>query len=126
MLSCQNQQIIIGIVDDKSSIRELLQIFFENEGFQTYTAENGLQAVELVKNQEIDLLLMDLRMPQMNGLEALTEIIKNKPQQKVMIMTAYGEENILEQAIDLGAYDYVSKPFDLFELSTKIQNILAT
>ena len=69
---------------------------------------------------------MDLRMPNLNGVEALAEIKKIKPEQKVIMMTAYGEENILDQAMSLGAYDYIAKPCDLFELTTKLQNILSS
>lgn len=121
-----NSKQTIGIVDDRESIRELLKEFLEQEDFAVVTAEDGLQAIELVKNNDLQLLFMDLRMPNLNGVEALAEIKKVKPEQKVIMMTAYGEENILDQAMSLGAYDYIAKPFDLFELATKLQNILSS
>lgn len=121
-----NSKKIIGIVDDRESIRELLKEFLEQEDFSVVTADDGLQAIELVKNNDLQLLFMDLRMPNLNGVEALAKIKKIKPEQKVIMMTAYGEENILDQAMNLGAYDYIAKPFDLFELATKLQNILSS
>lgn len=121
-----NKEIIIGIVDDKPTIRNLLEEFFQQEGFTVYTADDGKKAITLVQEFSPHILLMDLRMPDMNGVEALQEIKKMKPEQMVIMMTAYGEEDIVEQAINLGAHGYISKPFDLYELAKIIDSSLAT
>lgn len=124
MMNSASQKIIIGIVDDKPTIRNLLEEFFQQEGFTVYTADDGKKAIQLVKNFNPHLILMDLRMPDMNGAEALQEIRKVKPEQIVIMMTAYGEEDIVEQAVNLGAYGYISKPFDLYELSNLVAETL--
>jgi len=123
-MNLPNQKIIIGIVDDKPTIRNLLEEFFQQEGFIVHTADDGKKAIDLVQQVNPHLLLMDLRMPDMNGVEALQEIRKVKPEQIVIMMTAYGEEDIVEQAVNLGAYGYISKPFDLYELSTMVTKTL--
>lgn len=120
----QNKNIIIGIVDDKPTIRNLLEEFFQQEGFTVYTADDGKKAIILVQEVSPHILLMDLRMPDMNGVEALQEIKKIRPEQLVIMMTAYGEEDIVEQAIKLGACDYISKPFDLYELAKVVDATL--
>jgi len=120
-----NKDVVIGIVDDKPTIRNLLEEFFQQEGFTVYTADDGKKAITLVQEANPHILLMDLRMPDMNGVEALQEIKKIRPEQLVIMMTAYGEEDIVEQAIRLGACDYISKPFDLYELAKIIQSTLA-
>lgn len=120
----ENKNFIIGIVDDKPTIRNLLEEFFQQEGFTVYTADDGKKAITLVEEVSPHILLMDLRMPDMNGVEALQEIKKIRPEQLVIMMTAYGEEDIVEQAIKLGACDYISKPFDLYELAKVIDSTL--
>lgn len=120
----QNKDVIIGIVDDKPTIRNLLEEFFQQEGFTVYTADDGKKAITLVQEFNPHILLMDLRMPDMNGVEALQEIKKIRPEQLVIMMTAYGEEDIVEQAIKLGACDYISKPFDLYELAKVVDTTL--
>jgi len=120
-----NKKITIGIVDDKATIRSLLEEFFQQEGFTVYTANDGKKAISLVEKINPHILLMDLRMPDMNGLEALCEIKKNKPEQLVIMMTAYEEEDIVEQAMKQGACAHISKPFDLYELVEIIHNTLS-
>lgn len=124
MMTLNSQSISIAIVDDKPTIRNLLEEFFLQEGFTVYTGDDGKKAIDLVKQFNPSLLLIDLRMPDMNGVEALQEIKKIKPTQTVIMMTAYGEEDIVEQAIHSGAAGYISKPFDLYELSSKVEKVL--
>ncbi|MBN1794069.1 MAG: sigma-54-dependent Fis family transcriptional regulator [Candidatus Omnitrophica bacterium] len=112
----------ILIVDDDRSIRYSLKRIFSERGFTVMEAKSGEEAVQTVEAEDIDLLLMDIRMTGMSGLDALKKIREIKPKQLVIIMTAFGTTETAIEAMKFGAFDYVLKPFDipkLWELVTK-------
>lgn len=102
------------IVDDESelrrSVRDILDGFTNGVGFQIEEAENGRQALDMVRTSSFDLVLMDVRMPEMNGLDALAAIKEHDPRTFVVIMTAHSNLNDAVTAIKDGAYDYLEKP----------------
>ncbi|RYL95203.1 response regulator [Sporolactobacillus sp. THM7-4] len=104
------------IVDDQYGIRILLQEVLRKAGYQTLLAANGPQAIELVSREKPRLVLLDMKIPGMDGLEILKKIKRMQPEMKVMIMTAYGELEIIQRAIKNGALTHFSKPFDIQEL----------
>jgi len=106
----------ILIVDDEENVRFFLQEVMNREGYDVTLAENGTIAIEKAKKGEFDIILLDLRMPDINGIEVLEEIKKINPALIVIIITAYGTKQIAYDAIKKGAYDYFSKPVDINEL----------
>lgn len=113
----------ILIADDEPEIRTLLRLYLENENYQIIEAENGKQALELLKKEHVDLCLLDIMMPEMDGYEAYKKIreIKDIP---ALMLSAKGEEYDKLQGFELGIDDYVVKPFSIRELMARIGVIL--
>ncbi|MFS8652176.1 MAG: response regulator [Caldibacillus sp.] len=114
----------ILIVDDQFGIRMLLQELFQREGYQTFQAADGKKALEIVTTHDPDIVLLDMKIPGMDGLEILKHIKANDPDCKVLVMTAYGELGMIQEAMDMGAIAYVAKPFDIMELRDQINRLL--
>jgi DNA-binding NtrC family response regulator len=106
----------ILVVDDESKMRRLLQMFFEEDGYSVVQAETGEEALQLVNTSRVDLMICDMRMPRMNGIELLHRIKSMHADLPVIIMTAYGEVKTAVEAMRLGAENYVTKPLDMEEL----------
>ncbi|GAB6928101.1 sporulation initiation phosphotransferase Spo0F [Paenibacillus sp. JCM 10914] len=104
------------IVDDQNGIRILLVEVFSSEGYETFQAANGKAALEIVKLHVPDLVLLDMKIPGMDGLEILKHIKQMNPEIKVIMMTAYGELDMIKEATDLGALMHFTKPFDIDEM----------
>lgn len=104
------------IVDDQFGIRILLNEIFQKEGYDTFQAANGVQALNLVENERPDLVILDMKIPGMDGLEILKRVKKMDQTIKVIIMTAYGELDMIQEAIENGAITHFSKPFDIDEI----------
>jgi len=116
----------ILVVDDQLGVRRLLLETFREDQHEVEMAANGAEALELLKRYGPDLILMDMKMPGMNGIETLRQIRVSDRSVGVIMMTAYGDAQNMEQAKDLGILYYMSKPFDLFELRDRVRQILAT
>jgi two-component system response regulator (stage 0 sporulation protein F) len=112
------------IVDDQNGIRVMLSELLHSEGYSIYQASNGRIALELVQQYQPDLVLLDMKIPGMSGLEILRQIKQQHPEIKVIMMTAYGELNMLNEARDLGALMNFSKPFDIDELRLAVNTEL--
>ena len=106
----------IMVVDDRVGIRKLLDEVLQSAGYHVITAASGNEALNLVRKEKIDLVLLDMKMSGMDGLETLTHIKEEAPQIIVLIMTAYEELEILQEAARRGAAACISKPFDIDEL----------
>ncbi len=104
------------IVDDQNGIRILLMEVFSSEGYNTFQASNGKLALEIVRNDEPDLVLLDMKIPGMDGLEILKHIKAINKEIKVIMMTAYGELDMIKEATDHGALMHFTKPFDIDEI----------
>ncbi|SPF56009.1 sporulation initiation phosphotransferase F [Candidatus Desulfosporosinus infrequens] len=116
----------ILVVDDQLGVRRLLFETFKEDQHEVEMAANGVEALRLLKSFEPELILMDMKMPGMNGLETLGQIRALDSQVGVIMMTAYGDTQNMEQAKDLGILHYMAKPFDLFELRERVKMILPT
>ncbi|MGO1368992.1 sigma-54-dependent transcriptional regulator [Senegalia sp. (in: firmicutes)] len=114
----------ILIADDEKNMIWAIKRALKDEGYTIITASNGKEAIESVKIHEPDLLLIDLKMPEMNGLEALKNIKKNFPNTLAIMMTAHGNVETAIEAMKIGAIDYISKPFDIEELKIQIRKAL--
>jgi two-component system, response regulator, stage 0 sporulation protein F len=114
----------ILIVDDQNGIRILLMEVFNVEGYQTYQASNGKLALEIVRKEAPDLVLLDMKIPGMDGLDILKHIKQIDSSIKVIMMTAYGELDMIKEATDLGALTHFTKPFDIDELRLAVNTEL--
>ena len=113
----------ILIVDDEIDALELMQELFESKGYVPITATNGLEALNLIRSQEPDLVLTDIRMPEMNGMQLLEVMNKEYPNIPVIMVTAHGTIETAVEAMKLGAKDYILKPLRLDEILAKIERI---
>lgn len=112
------------IVDDQNGIRVLLMEVFSSEGYTTYQASNGKMALEIVRDESPDIVLLDMKIPGMDGLEILKQIKMMKPHMNVIMMTAYGELDMIKEATDLGALMHFTKPFDIDEMRIAVYTTL--
>ncbi|NOU91995.1 response regulator [Paenibacillus sp. LMG 31456] len=112
------------IVDDQNGIRILLMEVFSSEGYETYQASNGKLALDIVRGSSPDLVLLDMKIPGMDGLDILKHIKSIDSSIKVIMMTAYGELDMIKEATDLGAIMHFTKPFDIDELRSAVNNHL--
>ncbi|RKN85724.1 response regulator [Paenibacillus ginsengarvi] len=112
------------IVDDQNGIRVLLVEVFSNEGYDTFQASNGKMALEIVRKEPPDLVLLDMKIPGMDGLDILKHIKQIDTSIKVIMMTAYGELDMIKEATDLGALTHFTKPFDIDDLRQAVNSQL--
>jgi len=106
----------ILVVDDRAGIRKLLQEVLQSAGYEVISAASGNEAITIVGQEKIDLVMLDMKMSGMDGLETLTKIKEEAPHIVVLIMTAYEELEVLQEAARQGAAACISKPFDIDEL----------
>ncbi len=106
------------VVDDQPGVRFLLDIIIRESGHRVLIAENGLEALEIVRSTKPDLVFMDVRMPLMGGVEALGKIKMISPETEVVLMTAYVSDETVEMAMRKGAMCCIAKPFDVDEIKT--------
>jgi DNA-binding NtrC family response regulator len=114
----------ILLVEDKSSMRRMLSQTLQAEGYQVFEARDGKEALELYRKNWVDLILTDLQMPEMDGLELLREMKEEGSLVDVIIMTAYGTIEKAVEAMKMGAFDFITKPFDTDYLLILLQRAL--
>ncbi len=114
----------ILIVDDDTELRANLSKILRDKGYHTDEAPTGKEAIEKVIPKEFDIVLLDLMMPKMSGMDVLAEIRKLRPGTKVIMITAFATVDNAVEAIKRGASDYISKPFKIEELLTTIRRVL--
>jgi two-component system response regulator HydG len=114
----------ILVVDDEESHRIMLRAVLKEEGYEVSEATDGTEAVKAVEQEPFDLILLDIRMTTMDGIEALTEIRKISPLVPVLIMTAYASVKTAVEALKAGAFEYLTKPLDIEELKILIEKAL--
>lgn len=114
----------ILVVDDEESIREFLEIMLRKEGYEVTCAEDGQAAVEVLKKKSFDLVISDLQMPNMTGMELLDHVKSSSPDTVFMMITAFGTTETAVEAMKLGAYDYITKPFKIDEVRILISHAL--
>jgi two-component system chemotaxis response regulator CheY len=115
----------ILIVDDAEFLRMRISKMLLGEGYEIFEAENGAVAVETYKVQHPDVVLMDITMPEMDGLTALKAIKVIDPKARVVMLTALGQESVVLEAIKSGARDFVVKPFERERILGAISKLLA-
>lgn len=113
----------ILVVDDEATIQEVVELYLRREGFLVHTASSGTEALQYLQHQHPDLVVLDLMLPGLNGIEVLKHIRANGPT-PVIMLTARGEEADRVVGLELGADDYVTKPFSNRELVARVKAVL--
>ncbi|MCK9411067.1 MAG: sigma-54 dependent transcriptional regulator [Prolixibacteraceae bacterium] len=112
----------ILVIDDERSIRNTLKDILGFEGYQVELAENGKEGIDLVQATDFDIILCDIKMPEMDGLEVLEQIRKVKPESTVVMISGHGTIETAVEAIKKGAFDFIEKPLDLNRLLITLRN----
>jgi two-component system response regulator PilR (NtrC family) len=120
----QTAQARLLVVDDERSMRELLSIVLRREGYDVTLAENGRAAIDQLERGRFDLLISDIKMPDMTGVDVLRAAKRIDPDILGIMITAFASADTAIEAMRLGAHDYLSKPFDVDELKMKVRNAL--
>jgi two-component system, NtrC family, response regulator PilR len=114
----------ILVVDDETSIREFLQIMLKRERIDVDLAENGRVAWDRLQNEQYDLVISDIQMPEMSGIELLGKVKERDPTALVLMITAFGSTETAVEAMKLGAFDYLTKPFKIDDVKIRIEKAL--
>jgi two-component system cell cycle response regulator len=113
----------ILVVEDDTAIRELIHMYLEKSGFESFTAISAEEAIDILKDQEIGIVLTDVQLPGVNGLE-LTKMIRRNYNSDIIIMTGYSLDYTIEEAMARGASDLIIKPVRLEDLLLRINVVL--
>jgi DNA-binding response OmpR family regulator len=111
----------ILIIDDDEQIRNLIAIYLENDGFETLKVSNAISGLALLEEQEVDLIILDIMMPQMNGIEAAFKIREEK-NMPIIMLSAKSEDMDKISGLTAGADDYLTKPFNPLELIARVKS----
>src|SRR3989338_456194 len=112
------------VVDDENGILEEVRSYFEEEGFQVSVADTGEEGIQILKREKPDLLLLDMKLPDMSGLLVLKVAKESSPLTKVIVNTGYVDQALIDQAEELGRDVFLQKPFDLVCLKKEIERLL--
>jgi len=118
------EQVRILVVDDEEPVRNLLQRVLKEAGYDVVTAANGQEALDKVSQLNAGVVLLDIKMPGMSGMEVLQQITTNWPKTCVVMATAAGDAQTAVEAMKTGAYDYITKPFNRDDVVLKVQKAI--
>lgn len=116
----------ILVVDDEEALRTVLSTELEGEGYQVSTAADGDEAIKIIGAEQFHLVLLDIKMPNVDGFEVLKFVKQNQPATKVIMLTGFADLKNAIESKKLGAEDFVSKPYDLVDLLTTVERVLGT
>jgi DNA-binding NtrC family response regulator len=116
----------ILVVDDEDALRTVLSSELEGEGYHVRSAADGQEAINILGDQEFDLILLDIKMPNVDGFEVLKFVKERQPKTKVVMLTGFADLKNAIESKKLGAEDFVSKPYDLVDLLTTVERVLTT
>ena len=119
-----NKQLSVLVVEDDDLYRDLLVKYFIRRSFNVTAVSNGLEAFRETEKKDFSLIVTDIKMPVMDGLEFLKKLKEKNKTSKVIVLTAYGAMDSYVRALDWGAYDYLHKPVDLNELTSVVDKLL--
>lgn len=111
------------IADDEEDILEIVADRLEFLGFEVQTVQDGLACIETIERGAPDLVLLDIRMPRMDGMEVLTRLRETHPELPVVILSASSERKVAEETLSEGAVDYLLKPFEARDLEKKLERV---
>jgi DNA-binding NtrC family response regulator len=118
-----HEKILILVVDDRFGDRETLKVILEDKGYRVATAKDGSEAIQMVKGGHYDIIFLDIRLPDMNGVETFERVKTIDPKAAVIMMTGYTEEELVKRAISQGAYTCIHKPFDMEKVIALVEKI---
>lgn len=111
----------IGIIEDEKNISDMIKYNLEKDGYEVYTAYDGQEGIDLIESQELDLLLLDIMLPNIDGLDICKRVRQKKMDIPIIIVSAKADEFDKVLALELGADDYVTKPFSMREVLARIK-----
>jgi two-component system, NtrC family, response regulator AtoC len=114
------------VVDDEPNLRKVLSAQLQRDGYDVHTAEDGEQALDVLRDHHIDLVITDLKMPKLDGMELLRRVVAMDDELPVVMITAHGTVDNAVEALKTGAFDYITKPFDQAEVRSVVQKALRT
>ena len=114
----------ILVIDDERSMREFLSIMLEKEGYKVIAMDNGNDALDFIKKNNYDLIITDIKMPKVSGINILRESMALHTNTPVIMITAFASTDVAVEAMKLGAYDYITKPFKVDEIKVIIKNAI--
>lgn len=114
------------VVDDEDALRNVLSSELQSEGYSVMSAADGDEAIATLQQKSFDLVLLDIKMPRVDGFEVLKFIKENYPKTKVIMLTGFADLKNAIESKKLGAEDFVSKPYDLVDLLTTIERVLSS
>lgn len=115
----------ILIVDDQPGLRMLLSEAFKGQGYEVDVASNGYEALDKIASKKPALVLLDVKMPLMGGLETISILHNDEYRPVIVLMTAYGEIEVVREAKRLNVRNFISKPFDLMEVNDLVKNLMS-
>jgi DNA-binding NtrC family response regulator len=115
----------ILVVDDEEALRTVLSSELEGEGYNVSMAADGEEAISVLGANQFDLILLDIKMPNVDGFEVLKFVKQNQPSTKVIMLTGFADLKNAIESKKLGAEDFVSKPYDLVDLLTTVERVLS-
>ena len=113
------------IVDDEAGIVEEIKLFFQEEGHQVYTADSGEDGIALMRTHLPDLLMIDVKLPDISGLKVLAATKEISPKSKTIVITGYVDQDLIDEAEKLGRDAFIQKPFNLETLKNEVDRLLA-
>lgn len=119
------KELTVLVIDDQPGIRRLLTEVIAEEGYIVFTAANGYEGIQRANEVKPNLVLLDMKMPGMDGVETLRELKRLGLGERVIMMTAYGELDLINESKEIGACAYITKPFDIMALCRLINNTIA-
>ncbi|MDO8568527.1 MAG: response regulator [Dehalococcoidales bacterium] len=119
------EKILILVVDDQFGDRQTLKLILEDKGYRVAAAADGAEAIKMVKEGHYDIIFLDIRLPDMNGVETFEQVKAIDPKAVVIMMTGYTREELVERAISNGAYTCINKPFDMERVIALVEGIAA-
>jgi DNA-binding NtrC family response regulator len=114
----------ILVVDDEDALRTVLSSELAGEGYQVASAADGEEAIKIIDSATFDLILLDIKMPNVDGFEVLKFVKERQPKTKVIMLTGFADLKNAIESKKLGAEDFVSKPYDLVDLLTTVERVL--
>src|SRR6476620_8285 len=114
------------IVDDEPNLRKILAAQLSRDGYDVLTADDGEQGLEMLREHHIDMVITDLKMPKVDGMTLLREALAEQPDLPIVMITAHGTVDTAVEALKLGAFDYLTKPFDWDEVRQIVAKALKT
>ena len=118
-----HEKVLILVVDDQFGDRETLKVILEEKGYRVATAKDGSEAIEMVKEKHYDIIFLDVKLPDMNGVQVFEQVKGIDPKAAVIMMTGYSAEDLIRRAISQGAYTCIYKPFDMEKVIGLVEEI---